>query len=130
MKIIQLLIFLGILASSLKSFGQKEVDELWSKKYRNKEYSQWDYISIAEKVNWKPKSTGMYKGSFELFEKVFLEVCKDSRALPQLKIDGWYYCSLDHDYLFERYNRNYNKVSKDIWDEYCPILYILMSLDK
>jgi hypothetical protein len=130
MKIFKFLILTGILISTFETFGQKKVDELWSNKYRDKEYSQWDYISIAEKVNWNPKTTGMYKGSFALFEKIFLEVCKDSRVLQQLKIDGWYYCSLDHDYLFERYNKNYNKISKEIWDEYCPILYNLMALDK
>lgn len=115
--------------SGFNSFGQKEMDKYWSNQYREKKYSQWDYISIAEKLNWKPKQTSRFKGSFAMFEKVFIEICKDSRVLPQMKIDGWYNCSTDHDYLFEKYNRSYSKISKEIWDEYCPILYILMTLD-
>ena len=124
-----LLIFLLISFSSFV-FGQKPRDRFWSDKYSNLNYSEWDYISIAEKVNWKPKQTSIFKGSFSLFEKVFLEVCRKNGVLKQLEIDGWANCSTDHDYLFEKYNRTYNKVSKEIWDEHCPILYNLMAMDR
>jgi len=109
-------------------FAQKEPDKFWSSKYFNKKYSQWDYLSVAEKVKWKPVHT-MFQGSYAFFEKAFIELCKDTRALEQMKIDGWYNCSTDHDYLYQRYNRSYNWISKEVWDEYCPILYILMELD-
>lgn len=119
-----------IICVSFSSFGQKPIDKYWSDKYSDLNYSQWDYISVAEKVNWKPHSNGVFKGSFDFFEKIFVEVCKQDGVLKQLEIDGWANCSKDHDYLFEKYNRSYSKISKETWDKYCPILYNLMSLDK
>ncbi len=130
MNFIKLFLATSFVLLSFKSIGQKPIDKYWSNKYNNLNYSAWDYISVAEKVNWKPKQYSIFKGSFELFEKIFIEVCKQNGVLKQLEIDGWANCSRDHDYLFEKYNRTYNKISKETWDEYCPILYNLMALDK
>jgi len=115
---------------SFKSVSQKPIDKFWSNKYDNLNYSAWDYISVAEKVNWMPKQNSIFKGSFELFEKIFIKVCTHDGVLKQLEIDGWANCSRDHEYLFEKYNRTYKKISKETWDEYCPILYNLMAIDK
>ncbi len=130
MNIIKCFIATSLVLSCFNSIGQKPIDKFWSNKYDNLNYSAWDYISVAEKVNWKPKQNSVFKGSFELFEKIFIKVCTHDGVLKQLEIDGWANCSRDHEYLFEKYNRTYNKISKEAWDEYCPILYSLMSIDK
>ena len=96
----------------------------------NKTYTVYDYLEVAQKANWVPRKDGKHLGSYKLFEKSFIETCKDYRAIPQMTLDGNYFCEKNHDFLFEQYNKFYRPVSKEYWDANCPLLYILMYLDR
>lgn len=103
----------------------------WSEKYRSMEFTVYDIIELAKEVKWKPKNNGIFKGSFELFEKSLLQICHENpNVIRSMHMDGLYYCSKNHDILFQRYNSIYPMITKNTWDSYCPILYTLISVDE
>jgi hypothetical protein len=109
---------------------QDKPDPTWYDRYYNNPFSMYKYIEIAEKVGWVPRTDGKLKGrSLKQFEDAFISVCSEQDVLKSMQMTGTYYCALNHDFLFERYNKNYKPVTRAIWDEYCPILYILMQSD-
>jgi hypothetical protein len=110
-----------------KKFG---TDPKWSDKYMNVTYTVYEYLDIAKKVKWTPKKDGRFKGSYKLFEEVFLEVSHKNGFIKQLNIEGMFYCAKNHDILFDRYNELYTPIDKVTWDEYCPMLYSLMHTDE
>lgn len=123
-------LLLSLLWISSACFAQKEPDPVWYDKYYKNRYSTYDYLQVAEKVGWVPRREGLSKGSMQVFEAAFIEITRRDGVLKSMLADGAYFCSLNHDYLRERYNRTYKPVSQAIWDEYCPILYVLMDVDK
>lgn len=57
-------------------YSQRSLDPKWSNKYGEKNYTEYEYIEIANKFNWKPRKDGRFEGSNVMFEKVFLIIRK------------------------------------------------------
>ena len=113
--------------SLTSAYSQKDPDPVLYHQYAEKKYSAYDYIQIVEKVGWKPMNANI---SLKDFEDVFIEVSQRSGALQSMAMDGCYYCALNRDFLFDRYNKTYKPVSQETWNEYCPVLYVFMTSDK
>lgn len=123
---------LAIMVSALfhSAFAQTSEDG-YADRYAALKFTEYDVIGVAESAGWQPKKAGIFKGSFNLFETTFLKVCRaDYRNLQQMHIDGTYYCSKNHEYLFSKYNRVYKPISHEMWEANCPLLYTLMHLDE
>ncbi len=135
MKSTLLMLMVGAMLAIFTTKTQAQVDDYgvdhkWSDLYAAKNRSAMEYINIAKRVNWIPRKDGKFEGSYELFEKVFIEIAQKEGLMKQLKIDGEYYCGKDHELLFYKYNKYYNTISRDEWDNNCDILNNLMRLDK
>lgn len=129
---------LGIICTilSIQTFGQnpnQNIDPKWDNYYNNdpsgigRNYKGIDFIKVIEFVDFKPQSQQLRK-DVQLLKKALLIF--DEADLNQMRITGSYFCrTFKHDDYFELYNLYYNKITKEVWDKYCPYLLPLMDLD-
>lgn len=50
-------------------------------------------------------------------------------AIKQINIDGWYFCSVKHEDLFNLWNLYYKKIDRKGFESYCVIMMFLMNID-
>jgi hypothetical protein len=127
--------FIGfiIIFLSTISYSQSQspnIDPKWDKYYNDhpsgieENHQASDFLNIANRLQFILK-----KGNMQQFQKFLLALTEDD--LKQMMMDGWYYSrTFKHDDYFYLYNLTYKNITKESWDEYCPYLIPLMSLDK
>lgn len=86
-----------------------------------------DFIRIIEYTGFIPRSKDFNK-DVELLKRSLLSL--DYADLRQLMIKGDFYSRTKmHDDYYTLYNITYTKITKEIWDRYCPYLIPLMKVD-
>jgi hypothetical protein len=108
------------------------VDPKWDNFYRGHQirehFQATDFINVLDAVEFIPKSNRVNK-DLNLLKRVLLTLEQD--YLRQLMINGWYHSrTYKHDDYFLLYNMTYKKISKDMWDKYCPYLLPIMDFDQ
>lgn len=129
----KLLLSLVFITSSTVLFSQTQTSEekMLYEQYSKWEFTEYDILETAHKVNWIPRKEGAFNGSFSKYEKALLAICTNNpNLIRSMRMDGCYYCAKNYKPLFERYNRMYNHVSLDTWNRYCSVLFILMKHDE
>lgn len=112
--------------------ANQNVDPKWENFYKNhpihEHFQATDYIRVLDATGFMPKSTILDK-DINFLKKILLRFDQDD--LRQLMINGWYHSrTYKHDDYFLIYNLNYKKISKEMWDQYCPYLLPIMDFDQ
>lgn len=136
MKSISIKLLLAFLFFSNVVFSQDYkayIDPKWDKYYNDnpseiiKNFRAVDFIKIIDMVGFKPTRKEL-KNDVDLLKKGLLRF--EFQDLNQMRITGSFYSrTYKHDDYFILYNLYYPKISKSVWDTYCPYLIPLMELD-
>jgi len=136
MKSISIKLLLAFLFFSNVAFSQDYkayIDPKWDKYYNDNpseiitNFRAVDFIRIIDIVGFKPTRKEL-KNDVDLFKKGLLRF--EFQDLNQMRITGSFYSrTYKHDDYFILYNLYYPKISKSVWDTYCPYLIPLMELD-
>jgi hypothetical protein len=134
MRLLFILTFLSIL--NITSFAQqnKDIDPVWEKYYKEnparvyEHYTGSDFITVIDSVEFVPAKNGVFNGRVNLLKRMLLTASHD--GLEILSSEGWYYSrTYKHDDFYFLYNMTYKKITKKMWDVFCPYLIPLMNLD-
>ncbi len=130
----KILFLLALLLCNI-SFSQvtKDIDPKWDNYYKENpsrvydHYQGTDFIAVIEKVGFVPISK-LFEKNVNFLKRMLLTFTQDQLEL--LSSEGWYYSrTFKHDDYFYLYNMTYKKLTKEVWNLYCPYLIPLMNLD-
>lgn len=127
-------IFLSGISLSSKSQDYKDyLSDYWDSYYDKnpsqieKSFNASDFNSVIDKTGFIPQLKQL-SGDVSLLKKALYSFSFE--ALRQMSITGNFYSrSKKHDDYFALYNLTYARISKDLWDRYCPYLIPLMEID-
>jgi hypothetical protein len=110
-----------------------DIDPQWDKYYRehpsgiSERFQGVDFIQIIEKVGFIPANRSFEK-NVDLLKRVLLNF--EQAELNQMRITGNYKSrTYKHDDYYYLYNSTYKKLTKPEWDNLCPYLIALMTVD-